>query len=94
MDRIINPYILKGVGVLRDVIIYTVTLGVREVINGSPIRRVLLGDHSYGVTVQMREGEDGKGPATLPNCISLSRFAEIISGCREAETRLRDTLSH
>ena len=45
----------------NDVIIYTVTLGVREVINGSPIRRVLLGDHSYGVTLQMREGGGREG---------------------------------
>ena len=58
---IIHPYILKGIGVFRDVIVYAVTLRVRAVIDGSPLCGVFLGDHTYGTTLEIREwwGREG-----------------------------------
>ena len=36
-------------------------------------------------------GKEWKGPAILPNCISLVRFQETTSGCWEADIKLCDT---
>ena len=63
---IVQPYILKGIGVFRNVIIYAVTLRVREVIDGSPLQGVFLGDHAYGMTLEIQEwwGREGARDAT------------------------------
>ena len=34
-----------------------------------------------GKLATTKSGGEGKGPATLPNCISLLRFAETTAGC-------------
>jgi len=52
--------ILERIGVLRDIIINTVTLGVGEVVNGTPICRMLLGDYTYRVTLGVERRRKGQ----------------------------------
>ena len=56
VNGIIDKDILEGVRILRDVVIYTITLRIGKVINGSPLCGVLLGNHTNRVTLKIREG--------------------------------------
>ena len=58
-------------------------------IDSAPFRGVLFWNHVDRVTLEI--GGKKKGPTTLPNDISLLKFAEITSGCWQAEIKLLDT---
>ena len=60
VNGVIYTNILERIGVLRDIIINTVTLGVGEVVNGTPICRMLLGDYADRVTLEIREWRGGE----------------------------------
>ena len=60
VNDVIYTNILEGIGILKDTIVNTVTLGVGEVVNGTPICRMLLGDYVYRVTLEIREWRGGE----------------------------------
>ena len=60
-------------------------------IDSAPFRGVLFWHHADRVALEIGEWGQEKGPATLPNDISLLKFVEITPGCWEAEIKLLDT---
>jgi len=47
---------LEGIGVLRDIVVNAVALGVGEMVDGTPFRGMFLRDHTHGVTLEIRKG--------------------------------------
>jgi len=60
VNGVVQANILDGIRILGDIIVNTVTLGMGEVINGTPICRMLLGDYAYRVTLEIREWRGGE----------------------------------
>jgi len=75
-----------------DVVIYTDPCGVAKMIKIVAFCAVLVRDYTYGVTLSVRLGDDGKGPQCSPTVLPcLARFPEATSRCWEPDIKSSDT---